>query len=166
LTIRNQKEIEIEKERKGNSMTTIPNEQTGKKQVLSEEVKRRIEATRKDIEKLSSEAYKFLKFADGQHRLLLFDKDRIPEKSVIITFATQPTEPVARYVFFAWELTEQDKDNELKPTMAVEEAKEWTVSPTVANELLRWIAKGYFLLDVTRHGTEFKTRYEIEPHID
>lgn len=145
------------------------NEQINKKQVLSEEVKRRIEATRKDIEKLSSDSSKYLKkFADGEHRLLAFDKDRIPERSVQVVYNnSKPEETVPRYVFYVWQ---NNNGEELTPTAtgmaAEEEAKEWTVSPTVANELLRWLAKGYFLLDVTRHGTEFKTRYEIEPHID
>ncbi|MBV9179468.1 MAG: hypothetical protein JO297_20765 [Nitrososphaeraceae archaeon] len=46
------------------------------------------------------------------------------------------------------------------------EEQEWTLNATVATEVIRWLSKGYFIMNITRHGTDLKTTYDIEPLID
>ena len=75
----------------------------------------------------------------------------------MVTYPNSSGKPVQRYKFYVYELTANNNS---------EEEKEWTVSPTVAKQLLRWIGKGYTMLSITRHGIDLKTVYDIEPHLD
>jgi|GEM_PF-6265236 len=36
------------------------------------------------------------------------------------------------------------------------EEQEWTLNATVATEVIRWLSKGYFIMNITRHGTDLK----------
>ena len=46
------------------------------------------------------------------------------------------------------------------------EEVEWTTSETTGKEVLRWVLKGFFLLDVCRKGSgKYDTKYTISPHL-
>jgi preprotein translocase subunit SecF len=131
------------------------NTSTSKRQSLSKEVKRKLADITAEIENQGSSNAMFIKFKDGEHKLLSF----IPEKtySDMVSYPNSPDKPVKRYKFYAYDLTFNRNS---------QEEKEWTVGPTVTKELLRWISKGYFVFSITRHGVDLKTTYDIEPEID
>lgn len=53
----------------------------------------------------------------------------------MIAYSNSPDKPVRRYKFYAHDLTNDPKSTE---------EVEWTVSPTVASGLIRWIKKAAF----------------------
>jgi hypothetical protein len=125
------------------------------KQVLSEETKRKISEMRLKLDqKASNRSTKFIKFKDGDHKLLQF----IPEKTTeeLITYESQPDKPVNRYKFYVHDLSSESATEEM----------EWTASETVAADILKWIEKGYCAMHITREGSDLKTRYDIDPLID
>ena len=94
---------------------------------------------------------------------------------VTVTYPNAPDRPIQRYKFYVHDLTttsglnpqlqqQQLTNNNNVPLN--EEEQEWTVNATVARELIRWLSKGYFIMNITRHGTDLKTTYDIEPLID
>jgi hypothetical protein len=97
---------------------------------------------------------------------------------VTVTYPNAPDKPVQRYKFYVYDLTTTALSSGLNSTTITtttddnnvpikeEEEQEWTVNATVARELLRWLSKGYFIMNITRHGTDLKTTYDIEPLID
>jgi hypothetical protein len=129
---------------------------TDKKQVLSEETKRKISEMRLKLDqKASNRNTKFIKFKDGDHKLLQF----VPEKTTeeLITYESQPDKPVNRYKFYVHDLGSSESAGELL---------EWTCSETVAADILKWIEKGYCAMHITRKGADLKTKYDIDPLID
>lgn len=105
---------------------------------------------------------KFLKFADGEEKVLLFDPNKA--EHVVLTYPSKEGEPenkpTNRIRFYL-------KAAKVDGTIAddVEEV-EWTTSETTGKEVLRWVLKGFFLLDVSRKGSgKFDTKYTISPHL-
>jgi hypothetical protein len=131
------------------------NPRNNKRQSLSEEATRKIAEISTQIEKLQSSTSMFIKFKDKEHKLLPF----IPERtySDLVSYPNSPEKPVQRYKFYGYDLAIDSYSQEVK---------EWTVGPTVAKELLRWISKGYLILSITRHGLDLKTTYDVEPVLD
>jgi hypothetical protein len=81
------------------------------KQVLSEETKRKAADMRLQLDqKASSKNTKFIKFKDGDHKLLQF----VPEKTTeeIVTYESQPDKPVNRYKFCVHELSSSESATE------------------------------------------------------
>ena len=137
--------------------TNTTSASTGKKQVLSEETKRKISEMRARLDKKASSrnTNKFIKFKDQEHRLLQF----VPEKTheALVTYGSQPdTPPVNRYKFYVHDLSSESAG----------EVLEWTASEAVATDILKWIEKGYCTMHITRKGSDLKTRYDIDPLID
>jgi len=97
-------------------------------------------------------------------------------QSVTVTYPNAPDRPVQRYKFYVYDLTTTALSSGLNSTTITttdnnvplneEEEQEWTVNATVARELIRWLSKGYFIMNITRHGTDLKTTHDIEPLID
>ena len=131
------------------------NPSNSRKQVLSEGAQRRVAEMTAQLENEAHTNSKFIKFKDGERKLLRF----FPEKTspVMVTYPNSPDKPLQRYRFCVYDLTANTNS---------EEEKEWTVGSTVAKQLLRWIGKGYIVLSITRHGIDLKTTYDIEPQLD
>jgi hypothetical protein len=128
---------------------------------LTEDTRQKLQDIMDQLEQKSTNS-KFLKFADGEEKVLLFD----PHKSehVVITYPSKEGEPenkpTRRIRFY---LKEANADGRI---MDEAEEVEWTTSETTGKEVLRWVLKGFFLLDVSRKGSgKFDTKYTISPHI-
>jgi hypothetical protein len=150
---------------------------TNKRQTLSEEVKCKLAEITTQIENRhqSFRNSRFIKFKDGEHKLLSLIANKV--QIVTVTYPNAPDKPVQRYKFYVHDLTTTASSSGLNSTTITtttnnnnvplnEEEQEWTVNATVARELIRWLSKGYFIMNITRHGTDLKTTYDIEPLID
>lgn len=139
------------------STTTI-----SKKQTLDEETRRKNEMLLKEIEKASAQSSKFIKFEESDHKILRM----LPQQTEPITvrYPSNPDEEVRRYRFMVFEQTIDEESGALKD--ATQEPQEWTTSVTVTKDLITWINKGYFVLDITREGKGLNTRYRIAPYVD
>jgi hypothetical protein len=148
-----------------------------KRQTLSEEVKCKLAEITTQIESRhqSFRNSRFIKFKDGEHKLLSLIANKV--QSVTVTYPNAPDRPVQRYKFYVYDLTTTASSGLNSTTITTttdnnnvsmneEEEQEWTVNATVARELIRWLSKGYFIMNITRHGTDLKTTYDIEPLID
>lgn len=144
----------------------------GKKEIVSDEVKRKLADVSAALEYQSSLASNFIKIKDKETRVLKF----LPEKTEV-TLVKYPSsdKEVQRYKFFAYDLTNTNNNssgnsNTNASTTPGEGMKgnpqEWTVSPTIARQLLQWFGNGFFTLSITREGSELRTRYQIMPLID
>jgi hypothetical protein len=74
------------------------------KQVLSEETRRKIAQMRLKLDQKASakNTNKFIKFKDGDHKLLQFIPEKTTEEQV--TYESQPDKPVNRYKFYVHDL--------------------------------------------------------------
>jgi hypothetical protein len=135
-----------------------------KRQTLSEEVKCKLAEITTQIENRhqSFRNSRFVKFKDGEHKLLSLIANKV--QAVTVTYPNAPDKPVQRYKFYAHDLTTTTDNNNVP--MNEQEEQEWTVNATVARGLIRWLSKGYCIMNITRHGTDLKTTYDIEPLID
>lgn len=129
--------------------------------VLAEDTRQKLQDIMDQLEQKSTNS-KFLKFSDGEEKVLLFDPNKA--EHVVITYPTKEGEPenkpTNRIRFYL-------KEAKVHGTIAddVEEV-EWTTSETTGKEVLRWVLKGFFLLDVSRKGSgKFDTKYNISPHL-
>jgi hypothetical protein len=147
---------------KNDLTSTTSTATTTKKQILDEETKRKNELLLQEIEKASAQASKFFKFQDGEHKTLRM----LPHltEPTYVTYPSNPGEKVQRYRFVAFEQVLDDQNGTLRD--ATSEPKEWTVSVSVAKDLIKWINKGYFVLDITREGNSLSTKYAITPYVD
>jgi hypothetical protein len=147
-----------------------------KRQTLSEEVKYKLAEITTQIENRhqSFRNSRFIKFKDGEHKLLSLIANKV--QPVTVTYPNAPDKPVQRYKFYVHDLTTTASSglnsttitttNNNNVPMNEEDEQEWTVNATVARELIRWLSKGYCIMNITRHGTDLKTTYDIEPLID
>jgi hypothetical protein len=128
---------------------------------LTEDTRQKLQVIMDQLEQKSTNS-KFLKFADGEEKVLLFDPDKA--EHVVITYPSKEGEPenkpTKRIRFY---LKEANADGII---MDDAEEVEWTTSETTGKEVLRWVLKGFFLLDVSRKGSgKFDTKYTISPHL-
>jgi hypothetical protein len=129
--------------------------------VLAENTRQKLQYIMDQLEQKSTNS-KFLKFADGEEKVLLFDPNKA--EHVVITYPTKEGEPenkpTNRIRFYLQEA-------KIDGTVADDtEEVEWTTSETTGKEVLRWVLKGFFLLDVSRKGSgKFDTKYAISPHL-
>jgi hypothetical protein len=139
-----------------NILGCVVNTNNTGKQVLSEETRRKIAEMRLKLDQKASarNTNKFIKFKDGDHRLLQFIPDKTREE--LVTYESQPDKPVNRYKFYVHDLSSESAGDVL----------EWTASETVAADILKWIEKGYCAMHITRKGSDLKTRYYIDPLLD
>ena len=129
--------------------------------VLTEGTRQKLQGIMNQLEQESTNS-KFLKFADGEDKVLLFDPNKA--EHVVITYPTKEGEPenkpTNRIKFY---LKAARSDGTISDNA---EEVEWTTSETTGREVLRWLLKGFFLLDVSRKGSgKFDTKYTISPHL-
>ena len=83
---------------------------------------------------------------------------------VVITYPNkegEPTNKPTNRVKFM--LKEANEDGRVPDDR---EEIEWTTSETTGKEVINWIMKGFFLLDVSREGSsKFDTKYTLSPHL-
>lgn len=129
--------------------------------VLTEDTRQKLQGIMNQLEQKTTNS-KFLKFADGEEKVLLFEPNKA--EHVLITYPSKEGEPenkpTNRIRFY---LKEANVDGTIVDDV---EEVEWTTSETTGKEVLRWVLKGFFLLDVSRKGSgKFDTKYTISPHL-
>jgi hypothetical protein len=132
------------------------------KSILAEDTRHKLEGIVKQLDEKTTNS-KFLKIADGEEVCLLFDGEKV--EHIVVTYPKKDEEeaepkPVNRIKFI---LKQANGDGTV---LADREEIEWTTSETTGKEILRWVLKGFLLLDVARRGSgKFDTKYTITPHI-
>ena len=130
--------------------------------MLTEDTRHKLEDIVKQLDEKTTNS-KFLKIADGEIVCLLFDPNKV--EHIVVTYPKKEGEkeepkPVNRIKFWVKQLDE----NGIVPKDS--EEIEWTASETTGKAILKWVLKGFFLLDIERHGSgKFDTKYEISPHL-
>ena len=138
--------------------------------MLSEDTRHKLENIVKELEEKPNKSGKFLKILDGELRTLLFDPDKFERLEITYPVkegekesngsSNKPAKPTRRIKF----LVREAHENGIVPDDS--EEIEWTASETAGTDALKWILKGFFLLDVTRKGsTKLDTKYTISPHL-
>jgi hypothetical protein len=99
-----------------------------------------------------------LKIAPGQTKTLLFDPEQI--KQITVNYPSDPNTQVKRVQCFVKEADE--KGNVPKDV----EVQDFTTSVTAGRDILRWVLKGFTLLDIERTGSGMRdTKYLVSPHL-
>ncbi|MGH9978860.1 MAG: hypothetical protein ACRD8Z_23965 [Nitrososphaeraceae archaeon] len=130
--------------------------------MLAEDTRHKLEGIVKQLDEKTTNS-KFLKIADGEIVCLLFDPNKV--EHIVVTYPNKEDEkeepkPVNRIKFWV----KQADENGIVPKDS--EEIEWTASETTGKAILKWVLKGFFLLDIERHGSgKFDTKYEISPHL-
>jgi hypothetical protein len=129
--------------------------------VLTEDTREKLQSIMNQLEQKSASS-KFLKFADGEEKVLLFEPNK--SEHVVITYPSKEGEPESKPTNrIRFHLKETNVDGAIADDV---EEVEWTTSETTGKEVLRWVLKGFFLLDVSRKGSgKFDTKYTISPHL-
>lgn len=105
---------------------------------------------------------KFLKFRDQERKMLEFVPNLTEE--TMVTYPSNPNEPVHRIKFYVYELDEDTEDR--KNPEAATEPLEWTASETTARDVLRFLTKSILIMTITRIGSDIKsTKYLVDPKI-
>jgi hypothetical protein len=130
--------------------------------MLAEDTRHKLEGIVKQLDEKTTNS-RFLKIADGEIVCLLFDPTKV--EHIVVTYPKKEDEkeepkPVNRLKFWV----KQTDENGIVPKDT--EEIEWTASETTGKAILKWVLKGFFLLDIERHGSgKFDTKYEISPHL-
>lgn len=128
---------------------------------LSDEQKRKLDKLDSDIKPKSTNS-KFFKFTAGEEKCVLFDIDKI--EHVVVKYPPKEGETESKptnRVKFMIKIAHSDGT----VTDDTEEV-EWTASETAAKEVIKWMRKGFFLLDIHREGSSKNdTKYDISPHL-
>lgn len=130
--------------------------------ILAEDTRHKLEGIVKQLDEKTTNS-KFLKIADGEIVCLLFDPNKV--EHIVVTYPKKEDEkeepkPVNRFKFWV----KQADENGIVPKDS--EEIEWTASETTGKAILKWVLKGFVLLDIERHGSgKFDTKYEISPHL-
>ena len=129
--------------------------------VLTEDTKEKLQGIMNQLEQKSTSS-KFLKFADGEEKVLLFEPTKA--EHMVIAYPNKEGEPENKPTNrIRFNLKEANVDGTIADDI---EEVEWTTSETTGKEVLRWVLKGFFLLDVSRKGSgKFDTKYTISPHL-
>lgn len=96
----------------------------------------------------------FLKFTkDGEHKRLFFDHTKIVEED--IEYPSEPGKKIRRVKFYVYQVENGQRSNILE---------EWTASVRTSKDIIKWLMKGYYEIDITRHGmSKNDTRYDVDP---
>ena len=129
--------------------------------VLTQDTRQKLQDIMDQLEQKSTNS-KFLKFADGEEKVRSFEPNKA--EHVVITYPSKEgdpeNKPTNRIRFY---LKEANVDGTITDDA---EELEWATSETTGKEVLRWVLKGFFLLDVSRKGSgKFDTKYTISPHL-
>ena len=74
--------------------------------------------------------------------------------------SNKPNKPTSRTKFIVYEA-----DIESGTVADDTSEQEWSTSSTTGSDVLKWLRKGYKLLDIERQGDRFDTKYFILPHV-
>jgi hypothetical protein len=128
---------------------------------LSDEQKRKLDKLDNEIKPRSTNS-KFFKFTAGEDKCVLFDTDKV--ERIVVKYPPKEGETESKptnRVKFMIKIAHSDGTI----TEDTEEV-EWTASETAAKEVIKWMKKGFFLLDVHREGSgKNDTKYDISPHL-
>jgi len=96
----------------------------------------------------------FLKFTkDGEHKRLFFDHSKTVEED--IEYPSEPGKKIHRVKFYVYQVENGRKSGILE---------EWTASVRTSKDIIKWLVKGYYEIDITRHGmNKNDTRYDVDP---
>jgi len=96
----------------------------------------------------------YLKFTkDGEHKRLWFDHTKTTESDV--EYPSDPGKKIHRVMFYCYQVENGQRSDVLE---------EWTTSVRTSKDILKWLLKGYFEIDITRHGmSKNDTRYDVDP---
>lgn len=143
--------------------STRATEQTTQSQIQAdyqrrlEEMARQLDQT---INQKGSDSY--LRIKAGETKVLLFSPDPSKYKKEPVIYTDKESgrsDTVERMKFLVYEA---DQDGNVSDNA---EEEEWTISLTTGRDVLKWMSKGYFLLDIERQGsTKRDTKYFISPH--
>ncbi len=140
---------EIEKMESNTSNQTQPTE------ILSEEARQKLIAMQAKVQEqiTRSEISDYIKFKDGDQKILRFEPERTKSESVQYY---DDQKPVQQYIFYASEM--------LDGTWS--KVREWTISPKWANLVIQLLIKGFLTLEVIRTGSDRNnTNYSVTPHL-
>jgi hypothetical protein len=132
--------------------------------MLSEDTRHKLEDIVAQLEEKSvnSGDSKFLRILDGEERVILFDPDKV--EHLVITYPAKEGEPESKPTKRIKFLVKEANADGVIPEGT--EEIEWTASETAGADALRWILKGFLLLDVARKGSGKRdTKYTISPHL-
>jgi hypothetical protein len=131
----------------------------------SNDFQRRLEEMARQLDQTINQkgSGSYLRLAAGETKVLLFSPDPTKYKKEPVTYTDKQTgrsDTVERMKFLVYEA---DQDGNISDDA---EEEEWTISLTTARDVLKWMSKGHFLLDVERQGsTKRDTKYFISPHM-
>lgn len=114
--------------------------------------------------KFDGEISKFLKMQPGIKYTLLFDPEKIEKTTVEYKnedgTKSSPTERLKCMVKITDEYGNLHGDE-------FDQDVEWTVSLTTGQQILKWVLKGFYVLDIIRSGVgKFDTKYDVTPVIN
>jgi hypothetical protein len=125
--------------------------------VLTEEAKQKLLELQTELqeqEQLSgSEISDYIKFRDGDRKILRFDPVRTRKE--MISFK-ENEEPVLQYKFYASVLIDEQQNTWTR-------VREWTISPRWTKLVIPLLYKGFLTLEVTRTGSDRNTNYTAIP---
>jgi hypothetical protein len=125
--------------------------------VLTEEAKQKLLELQTQLhkqEQLSrSEISDYIKFKDGDRKILRFDPARTRKE--MISFK-ENEEPVLQYKFYASELIDKQQNIWTR-------VREWTISPRWTKLVIPLLIRGFLTLEVTRTGSDRNTNYTAVP---
>jgi len=96
----------------------------------------------------------YLKFKmDGEHKRLWFDHTKTVESDV--EYPSEPGKKIHRVIFYVQQIENGRKSDVVE---------EWTTSVRTSTQIIKWLVKGYYEIEITRHGmTKNDTRYDVDP---
>jgi hypothetical protein len=134
-----------------------PNNNVQTTTILSEEAKHKLLELQAQLQEQinRSDISDYIKFKDGDQKILKFEAERTRE--ALVSYE-ENKDPVQQYKFYASELV-----NEQQSTWT--QVKEWTISPKWANLVIQLLVKGFLTLEVIRKGSGMNTNYSITPYL-
>jgi len=72
-----------------------------------------------------------------------------------IEYPSEPGKKIHRVKFYVYQVENGRKSGILE---------EWTASVRTSKDIIKWLVKGYYEIDITRHGmNKNDTRYDVDP---
>jgi len=100
------------------------------------------------LERMFKESSIYWTFTDGEKKIGEFDPEKLPKQV--------PSPFKQNDIRFEFELFDIKKGK----------VKYWSVSPSIAKELYRYLREGFRTLEIERVGTGLQTRWKINPVIE
>ena len=125
--------------------------------VLSEEARQKLLELQAQLQERAgrTEVSDYIKFRDGDRKILKYEPERIRE--ALVSYEENQN-PVLQYKFYASELLDEQQAIWSK-------VREWTISPKWADLVIQLLVKGFLILEVIRKGSGINTNYSITPYL-